>query len=137
MRCKSNFRVAGMERADVQPEAALETAAPPTLERQQEQQRSQAPSYISPRDPRLQLSGQEWLCSPCYDQAYRQLQQKRQPKAAEEESSSGSGSAGGEESEEGSDTPALHRAPPGSQQQAALCSRPCLALLLSRAAQQT
>jgi hypothetical protein len=42
----------------VQQEAALETAAPPTVERQREQHRSQAPSYISPRDPRLQLSSQ-------------------------------------------------------------------------------
>ncbi|KAL4854787.1 F-box/WD repeat-containing protein 7 [Chlorella vulgaris] len=48
--------VAGMARADGQQEAALEMAAPPTLECQREQQRIQAPSYISPRDPRLQLS---------------------------------------------------------------------------------
>ncbi|KAL4854803.1 hypothetical protein ACK3TF_004502 [Chlorella vulgaris] len=47
-----------MERADVQQEAALETAAPPTVERQREQQRIQAPSYISPRDPRLQMTSQ-------------------------------------------------------------------------------
>ncbi|KAI3430327.1 hypothetical protein D9Q98_004922 [Chlorella vulgaris] len=44
-----------MEQADVQHEEALEAAAPPTVERQREQHRSQAPSYISPRDPRLQL----------------------------------------------------------------------------------
>ncbi|KAL4852858.1 hypothetical protein ACK3TF_006064 [Chlorella vulgaris] len=42
-----------MERADVQQKAALETAAPPTGERHREQQRIQAPSYISLRDPRL------------------------------------------------------------------------------------
>jgi hypothetical protein len=48
---------AGMELADVQQGAALETAAPPTVERQREQQRIQAPSYISPRNPGLrQLS---------------------------------------------------------------------------------
>jgi hypothetical protein len=41
----------------VQPEAALEMAAPSPVERQREQQRIQARSYISPRDPRLQLSG--------------------------------------------------------------------------------
>ncbi|KAI3430371.1 hypothetical protein D9Q98_004966 [Chlorella vulgaris] len=46
-----------MELADVQQGAALATAAPPTVERQREQQRIQAPSYISPRDPGLrQLS---------------------------------------------------------------------------------
>ncbi|KAI3430316.1 hypothetical protein D9Q98_004912 [Chlorella vulgaris] len=46
-----------MERADVQQEAALETAAPLTVQRQREQQRIQARSYINPRDSRLQLSG--------------------------------------------------------------------------------
>ncbi|KAI3430297.1 hypothetical protein D9Q98_004893 [Chlorella vulgaris] len=45
-----------MERADVHQDAALETAAPPTVERQREQQRIQAPAYIIPRDPRLLLS---------------------------------------------------------------------------------
>jgi hypothetical protein len=49
--------VAGIERADVKEEAALETAAPPTAERQHEQQRRiQAPAYINPIDLRLQLS---------------------------------------------------------------------------------
>ncbi|KAI3430299.1 hypothetical protein D9Q98_004895 [Chlorella vulgaris] len=43
-----------MERADVKEEAALETAAPPTVERQREQQHSQGPSCVNPRDPRLQ-----------------------------------------------------------------------------------
>jgi hypothetical protein len=47
--------VAGMERA-VQQEAAPETAAPPTAERQREQHHVQESSHISPRDPRLQLS---------------------------------------------------------------------------------
>jgi hypothetical protein len=41
----------------VQQEAALETAAPLTVQRQREQQRIQARSYINPRDSRLQLSG--------------------------------------------------------------------------------
>jgi hypothetical protein len=74
-----------MDRADVQQEAALETAAPPTIEHHQEQQRIQAPSYISPRDPRLRQ-----LSSPAVTQPYITPAQPLHPGSAADASDSGS-----------------------------------------------
>ncbi|KAL4852855.1 hypothetical protein ACK3TF_006061 [Chlorella vulgaris] len=76
---------AGMERADVQQGAALETAAPPTDERQQEQQRIQVPSCLSPRDPRLRQ-----LSSPADTQPSPTPAQPLHPGIAADASDSGS-----------------------------------------------
>jgi hypothetical protein len=103
--------VAGMERADVQQQAALATAAPPTVERHREQQRSQAPSYINPRDPRLHLS----------DPQPRTLSPEPLPPGSAAADASDSGSPVSAESEQGqaesSDRQASPTQPAGSEGQ--------------------
>ncbi|KAI3430341.1 hypothetical protein D9Q98_004936 [Chlorella vulgaris] len=100
-----------MERADVQQQAALETAAPPTVERQPGQQRSQAPSYINPRDPRLHLS----------DPQPRTLSPEPLPPGSAAADASDSGPPASAESEQGqaesSDRQASPTQPAGSEGQ--------------------
>ncbi|KAI3430320.1 hypothetical protein D9Q98_004916 [Chlorella vulgaris] len=114
---------AGMERAGVQQEAALETAAPPTVKRQQEQH-IQAPAYISPRDPRLQLSGLADMqarttpAQPLHPGSVAAAVDSGSPVSADTTAASSSG--GEEESwEEGEQARPPSQAPAAPQQQAA------------------